>query len=76
MLFSRLGMLPDLLNPNYFILDTINLIERAFAKACFRTSGVCRKSQEPRIRFYRLVGRVRTLRVPAPCLGALTEESP
>ena len=30
---------------------------------------------EPRIRFYRLVGRVRTLRVPARRFGALTREA-
>ena len=47
-----------------------------FGKTPFWTSEVCRRWQERaknlRIRFYRLVGRVRTLRVPARRLGALT----
>ena len=38
-LFSRLVIVPDLLDPNFVILDTIRLIEWAFARNLFSDLG-------------------------------------
>ena len=66
----------DLLGP-HFSPYSLNIMY--FSQTPFWTSEVCRKSRERarnlRIRFYRLVGRVRTLRVPARRFGALTREA-
>ena len=69
-------MVQDLLDPCFTHVRCYSQNSCTLAKPLFLASEVCRKSQErirkePRIRFYRLVGRVRTLRVPARRLGAL-----
>ena len=46
MLFNRLVIVLDLLDPNFVILDTIQLVERALARYRFWNSGACRVLQE------------------------------
>ena len=63
----------------FTLLDLYLQIKGISAKPCFWTSEVCRSRRNVRnlsVRFYRLVERVRTLRVPVHRLGALTEEPP
>ena len=65
----------DLLDPCFAYFRSYSQNWCTSAKPLFLASEVCRKSREHarnlKIRFYRLVGRVRTLRVPARRLGAL-----
>ena len=71
--FCRYLVMFDLLDLYFRTFPPIKCI---LPEPLFLASEVCRKSQEYvrnlRIRFYRLVGRVRTLRVPMRRLGALT----